>query len=378
MARHECVAGAFCFFPQRQLVEPVERRHFVALGHRGVVEHRVAEVVDRAAERHHGLADVDDLGGRFADHVHAEQLARFAMEQQLEHARCVAGDLAAGDLAEAGDADFVRHALGGELLLVLADHRDFGNREQAVRHVLARLELAAQHVAGGPAALLHRRAGQCGEADHVAHRVDVRHVGLKMFVALEPAAVVGLQAGAVELQSGSVSPTRPTLNSTVSPSSRLPLSSSTATQARLRLADIDDAFAQPEDHAQRAGVVQQRVDDFVVAEFEQLRAAVDDGHLHAERGEHDGVFEADHAAADDDHRPRHVGQVENFVGVEDRFAVERNVVGPRRPRAGGEQDVLGLRTSAVRRGRRLRCGADRRTTPRRRRRRRGCGRTGPG
>ena len=167
----------------------------------------------------------------------------------------------------------------------------------------------------------------------------------------EAAAVVGLQAGAFETQSGSVSPTRPTLNSTVSPSSRLPLSSSTATQARLRLANVDDAFAQPEDHAQRAGVVEQRVDDFAVAEFEQLRAAVDDRHLHAERGEHDGVFEADHAAADDDHRPRHVRQVEDFVGVEDRFAVERNVVGPGRAGAGGEQDVLGFENLLSRRGR---------------------------
>ena len=75
--------------------------------------------------------------------------------------------------------------------------------------------------------------------------------------------------------------------------------------ARLRFANRYDAFAQAEDHAQRAGMVEQRLDDLAVAEFEQLRAAVDDGHLHAERGEHDGVFEADHAAADDDHRTRH-------------------------------------------------------------------------
>ena len=98
----------------------------------------------------------------------------------------------------------------------------------------------------------------------------------------------------------------------------------------------------PEQHALRAGVVQQRFDDFVVAELEQVGAAVDHRDLHAQRGEHDGVFQADHAAADDDHRPRHARQIEDLVGIENRFAVERNVRGPRGPRAGGQQDVLGL------------------------------------
>ena len=110
-------------------------------------------------------------------------LPRVAVEQQLEHAGVVAGDLAAGDFAVAGDADFVRHAFGGQLFFVLADRRDFGNREQAVGHVARRLERLAHHVADGPPALFHRRAGERGKADHVAHRVDVRHVGLEVFVA---------------------------------------------------------------------------------------------------------------------------------------------------------------------------------------------------
>ena len=175
-------------------------------------------------------------------------------------------------------------------------------------------------------------------------------VGLEVLVALEAAAIVGLQAGAVEPQRTGVADAADAEQHRFA---QQPLAAFQfdGHQARLRLADFDDAFAQPEHHAQRAGVVQQRVDDFVVAEFEQLRAAVDDRHLHAERGEHDGVFQADHAAADDDHRARDAGQVEDFVGVEDRFAVERNVVGPRRPRAGGQQDVLGFERLVARRGR---------------------------
>ena len=274
----------------------------------------------------------------FADDVHAQQLARFAVEQQLEHAGVVAGDLAAGDFAEAGHADFVRHSLFGELLFVLADHRDFGNREQAVGHELARLELAAQHVAGGPAALLHRRAGEGGEADDVADGVDVRHGGLEMRVAADAAAFVDFQAGPVEAEGVGVAGAA---DAEQHGFAQQPLAAFQfdGDAARLGFANRYDAFAQSEYHAQRAGVVEQRLDDFAVAEFEQLRAAVDDGHLHAERGEHDGVFEADHAAADDDHRTRHVAEREDFVGVEDGLAVERDMARSRRPRAGGQEDV---------------------------------------
>jgi len=85
--------------------------------------------------------------------------------------------------------------------------------------------------------------------------------------------------------------------------------------------------------------MQQRFDDLTIAEFQQLRAAIDDGHLHAERGEHDRVFEADHAATHDDHRPRHARQAQNLIRIEDRFAVERNVTGAGRAGAGCEQHV---------------------------------------
>ena len=205
--------------------------------------------------------------------------------------------------------------------------------------MLARLELAAQHVAGGAAALLHRRAGEGGEADDVADGVDVRHGGLELRVAADAAAFVDFQAGPVEVERVGVA------GAADAEQHRFAQAAACRFPVRRRPGpawareSIDDAFAQPEHHAQRAGVMEQRFDDFAVAEFEQLRAAVDDGHLHAERGEHDGVFEADHAAADDDHRTRHAAEREDFVGVENRLAVERDMVGSRRPGAGGQQDV---------------------------------------
>ncbi len=82
-----------------QAAEAVEGRGFVALGESGVVEDGVDEVVDGAAEDHDGLADVDQLAGAFADDVHAEHLARVAVEDELEAAGGVAANLAAGGFA---------------------------------------------------------------------------------------------------------------------------------------------------------------------------------------------------------------------------------------------------------------------------------------
>ena len=115
-----------------QAAETVERRGLVALGERRVVEDGVHEVVHRAAERHDRLADVQQLAGALADDVHAEDLARLAVEDQLEAAGGVAANLAAGDFAVVGQADFVGHVLVGQLLLGLADERDFRDGVDAV------------------------------------------------------------------------------------------------------------------------------------------------------------------------------------------------------------------------------------------------------
>src|SRR5262245_2726193 len=54
-----------------QPVDPIERGGLVALGQCGIVEDRVDEVVDRAAECQDGLADVDQFAGALADDMDA-------------------------------------------------------------------------------------------------------------------------------------------------------------------------------------------------------------------------------------------------------------------------------------------------------------------
>src|SRR5437667_5812637 len=108
--RESCVANAFLdplFFKNPEPVDAVEGRDLVAFRQGRVVEHRVDEVVDRAAERQHRLTDVDQLAGTLADDVDAEQLAGLAVKDQLEEPGDVAEDLAAGDLLVARLADLV-------------------------------------------------------------------------------------------------------------------------------------------------------------------------------------------------------------------------------------------------------------------------------
>ena len=160
VARTLC--GHALFLVAVQAAEAVKCRGLVALGESGVVEDRVDEVVDGAAQDHHGLADVHQFAGAFADDVDAQNLARVAMEDELEAAGGVAANLAASDFAIEGHADFVGNIFVGELLFGFADEADFGNGVDAVG-IEARVGEVARVVEGargGDAALLHGDRGE--------------------------------------------------------------------------------------------------------------------------------------------------------------------------------------------------------------------------
>src|SRR6266436_1216746 len=208
LSGRDCCPGggeATLIFEEPEAVDAVEGRHFVAFCQCGVIEHRVDEVVDRAAERQNCLADVDQLARPFADDVDAEQLAGLAMKDQFQEPGNVAEDLAAGDLLVARLADLVGRGGLGPLLLVLADHRDFRDRVDAVGEALGRaLRLDPEGVAHGEPALLHRSRGECGEPDHVADGVDIGQSRSIMLINAQPSAAIGHETGfgQVELAGG--------------------------------------------------------------------------------------------------------------------------------------------------------------------------------
>ena len=76
-------------------------------------------------------------------------------------------------------------------------------------------------------------------------------------------------------------------------------------------------FAQAHGHAGVAQVIAERLDDLLVGELQQPRPLFNQRDAHAERREHAGVLDADHAAAHHDQGLGQVGQVQNLVAVDD-------------------------------------------------------------
>ena len=125
------------------------------------------------------------------------------IEEQLEHAGLVAEDLALGELAVAARCPT---SYGMRAVVscssVSPDHRDLGNRVDAVRQraTACRASASPNMCSAASASLLHRRRRQRREADHVAGGVDVRHRRLEVLVDLDAAARVGLEPGRLEVE----------------------------------------------------------------------------------------------------------------------------------------------------------------------------------
>src|ERR1043166_6401294 len=254
----------------RELVDAVEGGGLVALGERRVVEDRVDEVVNRALQGHHGLADVQNLGRALADDVDAEYLARLAVEDDLQASGGVAAYLAAGYLAVVCDADLVGHVLVRQLLLGLADEGDFRNGVDAVR-VVGRvgLELTAEGEAGGDAPLLHRDRGEGGEADHVADGVDVRLLRPVLRVHADAPARGGFESGGGEVQIVNVALPPDGVEQRVARNFLVALQVRHDASVR-HLLDRGDLFVEPERDAVVSQVVAERLDNLLVCEAEEL------------------------------------------------------------------------------------------------------------
>src|ERR1700759_3323716 len=103
------------------------------------------------------------------------------MEEELEAAFGVAADLAPGDFAVVGDADFVGNVGFGELLFGFADEGNLRNGVDAVGIAFGiAADREAEGAGGGDAALLHGDGSQAGETDDVANGEDVRLLGTEI------------------------------------------------------------------------------------------------------------------------------------------------------------------------------------------------------
>src|SRR5439155_12452161 len=184
-----------------ELVGSVERRDFVALRQRWIVEDSLEEVVESTAEAEHGLPDVHELGRAGAETVDGEEPAVLAVEEHLEEPAAVAQDLTPRDLAVSSDAGLVRHPRGGQLVLRRAHHRDLRDRVDADREVAChRSRLDPECLTRGQATLLRRGGGETWIADHVSGGEDVRHRSAEGLVHLDPAAGFDLETGGGQIE----------------------------------------------------------------------------------------------------------------------------------------------------------------------------------
>src|SRR6476469_10793126 len=67
-----------------QFVDAVEGRLLITFRECGIVKNRLHEIIDCALQDHHCLPDVQQFRRPFADYVNSQNLARFAMKNNLQ------------------------------------------------------------------------------------------------------------------------------------------------------------------------------------------------------------------------------------------------------------------------------------------------------
>ena len=106
--------------------------------------------------------------------------------------------------------------------------------------------------------------------------------------------------------------------------------------------DAFDLFVEPQGDASVAEVVAKRFDQFLIGKFEQPGTLFDERDAHAQNGEHAGVLNANHAAANYNHGLGNFRHAEDLIAVDDGAVVERHQRRDGRLGAGREDDVLGF------------------------------------
>ncbi|MNM94455.1 hypothetical protein D3C81_1068590 [compost metagenome] len=262
------------------------------------------------------------------------------MEQDLQHADPLVGDLRARHALEERLAHFVGHLRRGQLLLGLADRADFRKRVDAGRHVIDEAPaVVLDDIARRRTPLVVRRTGQARPADHIARRIDVGNRGAVVLVHLDLPTAVDLDADVLQAQAIGVA------GAAVTPQQRIRLD----LLARLQVQDhaVFQAFdavvflVVTDQHVVVAQVIAQRIGNLVVEEAEQLVAGIDQVYQHAEAAEDRRIFAADHPGSVDDQPARSVAEGEDSVAVVDPRVVEVDVRGTIGTRAGGDDELVG-------------------------------------
>src|SRR6185503_18434657 len=102
-------------------------------------------------------------------------------------------------------------------------------------------------------------------------------------------------------------------------------------------------LAEPHGYPGVAQMIAERFNNLAIRKFEQAVTFFNQGHPHAENGEHAGVFNAHDTSTYHDQGMRQRGQAEYLVAVDDGSAVDRHLRGCRGLGADGDDDAIGLK-----------------------------------
>ena len=288
----------------------------------------------------YGLRDVDELGRLFAEDVRAEELAIGLPEHELEQPIGRPRDprpRVAGE-PRAPDSDVV--ALGARLLLGEADHRDLGQRVDAGRQsgIERVLEGDPERPAHGHAGLLHRHRRQSGRAHDVPGRVDPRGRRTESLVDDDASARADLDTDLGETETLDVALTTERVEHRAG--AQL-LAVDAYEQPAVVASDLGGRSAEHESRTRTPEALGELGGDVGVDDRQEPRAAIDEGHGDAERGEDRGVLGAHRAAADDNQAARQRLEVEDRLAVVDIGVVERHLGRMVRTRSRREEHVRG-------------------------------------
>ena len=201
--------------------------------------------------------------GSFADDVHAQNLARFAMKDELQPPGGIAADLPARGLAIVGHADFVGHVFLGQLLFGLAGEGDLREwcrcRKDRWPGWTGSSVPARSPRRCGPAPW-RRKPGSGNPMTSPAAKMFGTLVRYSASTAMRPRLSASRPAAA--RFSSSTLPWRPTAYSRASPSDPLVAFQIRDDAAVRHLFHAGDFFIQAHGDAMVAQVVGERLDDF--------------------------------------------------------------------------------------------------------------------
>src|SRR4029450_11010481 len=208
-------------------------------------------------------------------------------------------DLAPRQFAIAGNAHLEGNRLTRQLSFGLTAERNLRTRVDAAR--LQTSELVGRLIEGmrrGKAALIHRGRGECRKTDHIADRVDVRHLSLRVGVHYKPSAMISFEPCKIEVQVGRIAlPSRRVHDHL---SSDLLSGRQRRDRAPPRALDRGTLLAETERHGVVPQMELQGFDDLGIAEVEHLVTLLDQRHSGAEGSEHRRVLYADDSGTDYD------------------------------------------------------------------------------